>query len=372
MDISNAAPAEAPQRPARYGANFPEDDLGDEMSVARVALSTNAGLNRTPTAKGAALRGAEAGRRWLRGARRAVVRVANPPLVGVLAGILVGVTPLGRLLYRPDSPAAVAHTLRLPIELRIVGLIGGATLAVQTVVLGASLFQKAARPLPDPAAFGEGDRPPGSPGGPLRPGQVQIITPGASGSGDEANASQQRSKVVWSEARLATEGTLADQRQQGASTSGRVDGLGQANSNSPDQNLLRMLLPRDAVDTRMFAAVAVVRLLLMPAVTLALVRGLAALQLLPADPVCALTLLVQGAMPSAQNLVLLAQLRRGTQPLAPRMAALLLRLYAFAVIPVTLWMTLYAYNLPATAAAAAAAPVIAAAAPAIAAAAAAV
>ena len=69
-------------------------------------------------------------------------------------------------------------------------------------------------------------------------------------------------------------------------------------------------------------------------------------------------------MPSAQNLVLLAQLRRGTQPLAPRMAALLLRLYAVAVIPVTLWMTLYAYNLPSTAAAAAvaAAPVIVAAA----------
>ncbi len=68
---------------------------------------------------------------------------------------------------------------------QIVGLIGGATLAVQTVVLGASLFQKAARPPPDPAAFGEGDRPPGPPGGPLRPGQVQIITPGASGSGTQ-------------------------------------------------------------------------------------------------------------------------------------------------------------------------------------------
>ena len=77
------APAEAPQRPARYGANFPEDDLGDEMSVARVALSTNAGLNRTPSAKGAALRGAEAGRRWLRGARRAIVRVRiSCPVVG--------------------------------------------------------------------------------------------------------------------------------------------------------------------------------------------------------------------------------------------------------------------------------------------------
>jgi hypothetical protein len=57
-------------------------------------------------------------------------------------------------------------------------------------------------------------------------------------------------------------------------------------------------------------------------------------------------------MPSAQNLVLLAQLRRGTQPLAPRMAALLLRLYTFAIVPVTLWMTLFAYNLPAPAAAA--------------------
>lgn len=69
---------------------------------------------------------------------------------------------------------------------QIVGLIGGATLAVQTVVLGASLFQKAAKPLPDPAAFGEGARPPGPPGGPLRPGQVQIITPGTSGSGAQS------------------------------------------------------------------------------------------------------------------------------------------------------------------------------------------
>lgn len=64
-------------------------------------------------------------------------------------------------------------------------------------------------------------------------------------------------------------------------------------SEQPDQNLLKMLLPRDNVDVRMFAAVAVVRLILMPAVSLALVRGLAALRLLPADPVCALTLLVQ-------------------------------------------------------------------------------
>ncbi len=48
-----------------------------------------------------------------------LLQVANPPLVGVLGGVLVGATPLGRLLYRPDSAAAVAQTLRLPIELRV-------------------------------------------------------------------------------------------------------------------------------------------------------------------------------------------------------------------------------------------------------------
>ena len=50
---------------------------------------------------------------------------------------------------------------------------------------------------------------------------------------------------------------------------------------------------------------------------------------------------MQSAMPSAQNLVLLMQLRKSTQPLAPRMAALLLRIYAVAVIPVPAWITVF-------------------------------
>lgn len=50
---------------------------------------------------------------------------------------------------------------------------------------------------------------------------------------------------------------------------------------------------------------------------------------------------VQSAMPSAQNLVLLMQLRKSTQPLAPRMAALLLRTYALAIVPVTAWMIVF-------------------------------
>lgn len=69
--------------------------------------------------------------------------------------------------------------------------------------------------------------------------------------------------------------------------------------------------------------------------------GLSSIGWLPADPVCALVLLVQGSMPTAQNLVLLLQLRESTRPLAPRMAALLVRLYAIAILPITAWIALF-------------------------------
>ena len=59
------------------------------------------------------------------------------------------------------------------------------------------------------------------------------------------------------------------------------------------QNLLKMLWPADATDRRMFACVSVVRLLLVPGTTLLLVRALAALGMLPDDPVCTLSVLVQ-------------------------------------------------------------------------------
>ena len=62
-----------------------------------------------------------------------------------------------------------------------------------------------------------------------------------------------------------------------------------------DQNLLRMLWPADATDARMLFCVALVRLLLLPGATLLLVRSLTALRLLPDDPVCALTVLVQAS-----------------------------------------------------------------------------
>ena len=40
------------------------------------------------------------------------------------------------------------------------------------------------------------------------------------------------------------------------------------------------------------------------------------------------------------------QLRESTQPLAPRMATLLLRLYALAIIPITFWITVFMMRAP--------------------------
>lgn len=62
---------------------------------------------------------------------------------------------------------------------------------------------------------------------------------------------------------------------------------------------------------------------------------------LPKDPVCHLAILLQAAMPSAQNLVLLMQLKPSTQPLARRLAQLLLRLYPLSALPVAAWVALF-------------------------------
>jgi hypothetical protein len=46
--------------------------------------------------------------------------------------------------------------------------------------------------------------------------------------------------------------------------------------------------------------------------------------------------------PAAQNLVLMMQLQPGTASLAPATARLLLQMYTLAVLPVTLWVSVFA------------------------------
>ena len=51
--------------------------------------------------------------------------------------------------------------------------------------------------------------------------------------------------------------------------------------------------------------------------------------------------MTMAAMPPAQNLVLLTNLREETRPLAPRLAGLLLRMYVLAIVPTTVWLTVF-------------------------------
>ena len=51
-------------------------------------------------------------------------------------------------------------------------------------------------------------------------------------------------------------------------------------------------------------------------------------------------------MPSTQNLAMLVQLREGTQPMAPRVGALLLQVFAVSIVPLNLWLTLFIRHLP--------------------------
>ena len=55
--------------------------------------------------------------------------------------------------------------------------------------------------------------------------------------------------------------------------------------------------------------------------------------------------LPQGAMPPAQGLVMMTQLHEGTRLLAPRLAALLIRLYVASIIPLALWSALFVARL---------------------------
>ena len=52
-----------------------------------------------------------------------MVQVVNPPLVAIVAGVLVAASPVGRLLFMPNTPQSVATRAGLPLVLRsILGL----------------------------------------------------------------------------------------------------------------------------------------------------------------------------------------------------------------------------------------------------------
>ena len=112
--------------------------------------------------------------------------------------------------------------------------------------------------------------------------------------------------------------------------------------------LWRAIFPVDATEGRALAVLALARFVLVPVSCLlafrwALARGL--LGALATDVIFLFVLAVQAVMPSAQNLIIMLQLSDATRPAAPPFARMLLKLYAYAVLPVTLWVTAAATHL---------------------------
>ncbi|GJP36574.1 hypothetical protein CLOM_g21065 [Closterium sp. NIES-68] len=95
------------------------------------------------------------------------------------------------------------------------------------------------------------------------------------------------------------------------------------------------------LDGKALWMVSTVRLVLMPGMAMMGVMGLYNANFIPQDPVCALMLMIQAAMPSAQNLVLMAQLSPATRPLAGVLASMMLRQYALSMVPITVWITVF-------------------------------
>lgn len=100
------------------------------------------------------------------------------------------------------------------------------------------------------------------------------------------------------------------------------------------------------LDSQVFWVITCVRLIAMPVAGLLIVKTLHGADMLPSNPVCILTILILSAMPTAQNLIVLLQLRSSTQYLAGIVADLLMRQYALSLVSLPLWVTAYAAVIP--------------------------
>jgi len=111
----------------------------------------------------------------------------------------------------------------------------------------------------------------------------------------------------------------------------------------------KAITPSEPTEARALAVLAAVRFLLLPLCSLAVFQLVSSLDLVPAplarDPIFLFVIAVQSVMPSAQNIIIMLQLTDSTRPAAPAFAKMLLKLYAYAILPVTLWVTAFASRL---------------------------
>ena len=248
----------------------------------------------------------------------------NPPLVGICTGVLIGVTPLRHYLIG-GSAAHAAAVDSLPPELSLVAaatkalfelavLIGGAALPGQTLVLASSF--------------------------------VKIKTP----EEEEAEASEALSQAAAAAVAVSKGATRTAAGSGGGASWFGIRKQKMAAAATAAGNLTRRFvssitsfLALSEADARALVIAALVRFGALPAAGVVMALALKAVNSpwYPVDPVVALVVLTMLAMPPAQNLVLLTNLKEETRNLAPRLAGLLLRMYVLAIPPTTVWLTVF-------------------------------
>lgn len=247
----------------------------------------------------------------------------NPPLLGIIAGVLIGATPLKEVFVGNLGQA----TSNFPMALTFVSVvfralfelaasIGAAALPGQMLVLASSLVKITPEDVERRLARARKAK--------------EKATSSESAEGEENTELVKKTNVVVL-VRDTVLGTVTRSFEAVASLFNKI--------RAGWDYLCRLELP----DARALVAACLVRFFALPAACLFGLLFLRALNSpwFPSDSLAALVLLTMSCMPAAQNLVLLTQLREATRPLAPRLAALMLRQYVIAIVPVTFWLTAF-------------------------------
>jgi hypothetical protein len=308
-------------------------------------------------------------------------------------GAALGLSPLAPLLLNPAAAAAavtaapaqasweVALLLAIARSLwELVELLAGAMLAIDMLVFATSLFGR--RPI---GSGGGGFAGFGGAAADGRAGE-RAGSSGSSGSGSGSGSSDGEE-----EEGERADGGLQVEREGGMTTitvtasgdpqavrwpalggmggaSGGFVKLTQRGAESADDagaSVLQQLRPHGPWEWRAAAAVGAVRFVIMPVLTVGLVMGAVAVGWLPRDGPVLFALMLQGAMPPAQALVVMMQLTKSNKGRRQRgpgfgssggggsgsgdgdglggvAARLILQLYAVAVLPMTVWASVFA------------------------------
>ena len=242
--------------------------------------------------------------------------VCNPPMIGICLGVLIGCTPLRHVLIG-NTTGSIDLTSGIPLELgvafaaarcafELAALVGGAALPVQTLILASSFVKP-------------------------KPGEAKDTT--------DENATRPMMDAYDDDVSKRAEVSETFGVRFTRTASGAVAGV----SKKFVAAARAAFAVDDAADVRALLVASSVRFLLLPLVG---VLGSLALRAAnspwyPSDPVVAMVGLTMSAMPPAQNMVLLTNLNERTRHLAPRVGGLLVRMYVLAVVPCTVWLTVF-------------------------------